>query len=92
MSCYWRIECTDCKAEMLGRVNHGERWLLDLLRHREALESIARTLGAVLKDADVALWFDGSSEYCGCIFRWEVWAQHAGHRVRVVSEYGEELP
>lgn len=92
MSNYWRIECTDCKVEMVGRVNHGAEYLADLLRHRAELEVLARAFAPLLADRDVAMWLDDSAEYCGCHFYWSVWSAHVGHRVRVVSEYGDEAP
>lgn len=83
MSNDWDFYCVPCEERCgLQDLNHCERELLAVLKHRAAIEA----LGPALKDIDslgYSMMADGSFPDVVNFF-----AKHSGHEVRVRSEYG----
>lgn len=87
MSCHWKYECTACgeSFDPEDRSNHQSEVMASILAARPELEQAglalmkAPGLLAALRD------FFGT-EWSSALLAW--FAEHAGHPVRLVDEYG----
>ncbi len=82
MSTYWDIQCVDCNSWAgMQDTNHLDDPLKGLIKHRAVIESIA----AIVND----LWeVDFRIGYQQTVpLHW--FADHKGHSLALVNEYGE---
>lgn len=79
MSNYWDLLCVDCDAHAGMSINNGEEDLARIVASRDKLALVADVPGAT-----VELWNQNYSLP-------QFFAQHAGHKIVVRSEYGYDF-
>lgn len=82
MSCHFDLWCKTCEDDAGLHINHGERRLLDLLKHRAAFEG--------LTDAAIDAYAEASTEGRVDTDALRFFPRHKGHEVVVRDEYGRE--
>lgn len=95
MSERWFVRCIDCNGDYgdhfacEGGINHGQREMRLLYLAREALAVLGETELATVRGVDVTIGSSLCSNIEGHSVNVEWWAEHRGHKLAVVSEYGE---
>lgn len=81
MSTDWNIHCVDCNStHMFSDANHQEDLMRVLIRHRDAIASIAPLLAESRSDIEFGTHW-GSIDAS-----W--FAEHKGHKLQPINEYG----
>jgi hypothetical protein len=84
MSTDWNIHCVDCNDTLtFNDANHCDTEMATIIRHADVIAALVPLMN------DLGHWIEFKSYYGDIDPRW--FAQHRGHRLRPISEYGHFL-